>query len=174
MPFYFFYNIININFMSCNKIFSLVLFLLISSFAFAQTTKKETYKVAGECGMCQKKIETAAKKAGARYASWNVDTKELTVTYNSTSSNTAKIQQAVANSGYDTPNFKASEAAYNSLHDCCKYERTAAATCCAKEGKEDCCKKEGATCCADGTCTKDTACCKDNATCKDATCCKKS
>ena len=80
--------------------------------------------MSGECGTCKKKIETAAKKAGATYALWNVDSKELTVKYNSTTTNSAKIQKTIADAGYDTQDFKASDKAYNSLDGCCQYERT--------------------------------------------------
>lgn len=103
-------------------LFSLV-FILMASIGFAQT-KSETLKVSGECGSCKKKIETAAKKAGATYAVWNVDSKELTIKYNSTSTNSAKIQKAIADVGYDTPDFKATDEAYNKLDGCCQYERT--------------------------------------------------
>ena len=103
-----------------------VVFISIASFGFAQA-KTETLKVSGECGTCKKKIETAAKKAGATYASWNVDSKELTVKYNSTSTNSAKIQKTIADAGYDTQDFKASDKAYNKLDDCCQYERTTSA-----------------------------------------------
>src|SRR5215212_7292316 len=147
----------------------LVSFLLMSATTFAQT-KTEDIKVAGECGTCKKKIESAAKKAGASYAVWNVDTKQLTVKYTSSSTNTAKIEQAIANAGYDTPGFKATEAAYNKLDDCCKYERAASAdskTCCdSKKCAEESCMK-------DGKCSKDMSCCKDSG-CDQKDCCKKS
>jgi periplasmic mercuric ion binding protein len=133
-------------------------FTLICSGAFAQKgsfnqTKTETFGVSGECGQCKKKIETAAKDAGATYAVWNVKSKELTVKYNSESSNTAKIQQRIADAGYDTPLAKASDSAYNSLDECCQYDR---ATKTSQAGA----KAEETTCC-----TKDAACCKDGATC---------
>jgi hypothetical protein len=105
---------------------SIILFLfltLVVSFGFAQP-KSETLKVSGECGSCKKKIESAAKKAGASYAVWNMDSKELTIKYNSTSANSAKIQKAVADAGYDTPDYKATDEAYNKLDGCCQYERT--------------------------------------------------
>jgi len=100
-----------------------VLLISIASLGFAQQ-KSETLKVSGECGSCKKKIETAAKKAGATYAVWNVDSKELAIKYNSTSTNSAKIQKAVADAGYDTPDYKATDEAYNKLDGCCQYERT--------------------------------------------------
>src|SRR5689334_4524044 len=99
------------------------LLIAITSAGFAQA-KTETFKVSGECGSCKKKIESAAKKAGASYAVWNIDSKELTIKYNSTSTNTAKIQKAIAVVGYDTPDYKASDEAYNKLDDCCQYERS--------------------------------------------------
>ena len=55
--------------------------------------------------MCKKKIETAAKDAGATYALWNEESKELTVKYKSTSTNTAKIEKQIADVGYDTQRF---------------------------------------------------------------------
>jgi len=123
--------------------------IVLSLGAFAQS-KTETFAVSGECKMCKKHIETAAKDAGATYAVWNVDSKKLTVKYNSESSNTAKIQQRIADAGYDTPLAKASDSAYNSLDDCCQYKRTAQSS--QTSDKASCC-------------TKDAACCKDGSTC---------
>lgn len=151
------------------KIFSLAtLFTVVSMTAVAQT-KTETFKVSGNCGMCKSKIEKAAKEAGAKDASWDADTKDLTVTYKSSSTNTAKIQQKIAEVGYDNAGFKATAESYNKLHGCCKYERTDADT---HEGKMECCK--------DGKCTKEghdgkTCCKKDDAKmdcCKDGKCTK--
>jgi hypothetical protein len=145
------------------SLFSL-LFISLSFFALAQE-KTETIKVSGECGMCKKKIEKAAKTAGASYAAWDVDKKELVVKYNSTSSNTAKIEKAVAAAGYDTQNEKASEEAYNKLDECCQYQRTAEvkAGCCANCSGEnaDCCKDGKCADCKDGKCDKNMECCKD-------------
>lgn len=103
-------------------LFSLVL-LFVTSIAFAQT-KTETLKVSGECGTCKKKIETAAKKAGASYAIWDKETKELTIKYDSKKTTTNKIETAIAAAGYDTPDVKATEEAYKKLDDCCQYERS--------------------------------------------------
>lgn len=142
-------------------------FLFVSLLASAQT-KTENIRVAGECGTCKKKIETAAKKAGASYALWNPDTKVLTVKYNSSSSNTARIEKAVAAAGYDTQDVKADETAYNNLDDCCKYDRDTLkpASCC------DDAKCAQSACMKDGKCTPGSACCQQ-AACKDKECCKK-
>ena len=45
------------------------------------TEKTETFKVLGNCGMCQKTIQTAALDAGAKSAVWDVDAHTLTVTF---------------------------------------------------------------------------------------------
>lgn len=135
--------------------------MAIASFGFSQDVKKETLKVAGECGMCKKKIEKAAKDAGAAYADWNTQTKILTISYNSLSTNSAKIQQKIAGVGYDTPQFKATDEAYNKLEKCCQYDRTEATTGNSSDKTKSCCQKT-----ADG---KMPACCDDSS----KNCCEK-
>jgi copper chaperone CopZ len=152
--------------------------LTISSFSQSRT---ESIPVSGNCGMCEAKIEKAAKTAGATSADWSTETKLLTVKYNSSSTNAARIQQAVAAAGYDTRDFKASDEAYKKLHACCQYDRTAATSanhqcsdkCDMKDGKctdmaackdKGCCKAEGKSmdCCAKGDgSASNTDCCKN-------------
>jgi hypothetical protein len=146
-------------------IFSTLFFALSQNLTAQNTNDK--FKVAGECGMCKKKIETAAKSAGATYAAWNADTKELEVKYNSSSSNAAKIQKSIAAVGYDTPKYRATDEAYENLHECCKYDRTAATENCCADGK--CTKCDS---CKDGKCEKQGDCCKDG-NCTKGDCCKK-
>ena len=138
------------------KIGSLLpLFIALAIVSFGQNTKTETIAVSGNCSMCQKKIEKAAKQAGATTADWNKDTKVLTIKYNSSTTNAAKIQQGIATVGYDTRDFKAADESYNKLPACCQYDRTAAAG-----------KHEAMDCCKDGKCSKPGHDGKD--------CCKKS
>ena len=165
------------------KIFStFFLCCAIATTSFSQKTKTETFQVSGNCGMCETKIEKAAKTAGASYADWNKDTKVITVKYSSTSSNLAKIQKSIADAGYDNVGVKTTTEAYDKLHDCCKYDRATVATTdsekmdCCKDGKctkeghdgKDCCKKDATAkmdCCKDGKCTKEghdgKDCCKN-------------
>ena len=107
------------------NIYAAILFSIFAiNFSYAQTSvKKETIKVWGNCGMCKTTIEKAAKKAGATAANWNEENKELQVSYavNKTSSN--KIQQGIANAGYDTQDFTAATKVYNKLPACCQYDR---------------------------------------------------
>ena len=144
------------------RVFSFAVCLMaIANLSFAQSVT-ETFDVSGNCGMCENKIEKAAKDAGATAAEWDVDTKKLTVTFNSSSTNLAKIQKKIAKVGYDNAGATASQESYDKLHGCCKYERTgtneAKVTSC-KDGNCDGCEncKE---CCKDGKCT-DGKCCKD-------------
>ena len=144
------------------KLFIVASALFLTHSTFAQSTQ-EKFKVSGECGMCKSKIEKAAKTAGATFADWNTDTKELTVKYESKSSNAAKIQQSIAGVGYDTPGFKATDEAYNKLHSCCKYERKSVSDYNAKA--DDCCngeKCEKCEKCKEGKC--------DHKACKDGDC----
>ena len=164
------------------SIFSITMLLASINFIASAQDKTEKIKVAGECGMCKNKIEKAAKEAGATLANWNADNKELTVTYNSTSSNTAKIEKAIAAVGYDTQHEKATEAAYNSLHACCKYERQSVdkTACCTDGSCTHCQEKCGkdAACCKTGTCSAhhqagDEAKCAQHEHAKGAACCSK-
>ena len=106
------------------KLFSILFFSLFSfQFSFAQTSKTETIKVNGNCGMCKKHIEKSALAAGATTADWDKKTKFLNISYDPALSNSAKIQAAIAEAGYDTQDFKASDSAYNKLDECCQYDR---------------------------------------------------
>ena len=143
--------------MKALKLFSLItICLAITSITNAQNATTETFAVSGNCGMCKKKIETAAKDAGATYALWDVDKKELTVKYSSSTTNTAKIQKKIAEVGYDNAGFTSTTEAYNNLPGCCKYERASGEKmACCKDGK--CEKKDHGekACCTDGKCEKE-------------------
>jgi periplasmic mercuric ion binding protein len=94
--------------MKSNIILSIIALFLFNA---VSAQKKETVKVWGNCGMCQKTIETAAKSAGAPEAQWNTESKVLTVAYKAKKTDLTKIEQAIAAAGYDTQNFTAPDAA---------------------------------------------------------------
>lgn len=173
-----------------------LLFITIFSFGFlfaTAQTKTESVKVLGNCGMCQGRIEKAAKAAGATSAKWDVDTDMLTVSYNGAATSLSAIETKVASIGHDTQNKTAPKEAYNKLHGCCQYERkgaTTSATSCCKDGVS-CCTEGGACCaisapvstasikdcCADGRagCKTGEDCCADGAVCCNSSkdCCSK-
>lgn len=136
-----------------------LIFSLISLFSFGQKTaglKQEKIKVWGNCGMCKTTIEKAAKNAGASVAKWDEETHVLAVSFRSSKTSAAKIQEKIAAAGYDTQDYTASDAAYNKLHSCCKYER------------------KGATenpVASSGKCCTATSCAKEKAACQPANCC---
>lgn len=83
-----------------------------------------TFKVSGNCDMCKKKIETAAKSVkGVRSAVWNAETQTITVKYDDSKAKLIDIHNKIASVGYDTDKVRADDKTYEKLHSCCQYER---------------------------------------------------
>lgn len=103
--------------------------LIISSFALVAAVatnaqdKTETFKVYGECGMCEKRIEKAAKIDGVNKADWDVDSKVMTISYDPAKTDGKKVQKAIAAVGHDTDKETAKGDVYKKLPGCCLYER---------------------------------------------------
>jgi copper chaperone CopZ len=97
--------------------------LLMATFSFAQNKNaKATLDVDGVCMMCKDRIEKASIKAkGVKIADWNVETHELKLIYNEKKTSLAEIKQSIADVGHDVEDLKATDEAYNSVHDCCRY-----------------------------------------------------
>jgi periplasmic mercuric ion binding protein len=89
----------------------------------AQGLRIESFPVSGNCGMCKKTIEAAAKAAGASVATWNAEKAILKIGFNPTKTTRVKIEQAIAAKGYDTKNVKGNDSAYANLPACCQYDR---------------------------------------------------
>ena len=105
-----------------------IIFLLNISVAQSQTTviveeMTSKFKVYGNCGMCEKRIEKAAKIEGVSSADWNVETKILTITFNPAVVRPSQVHTAVAAVGHDTEKVRADDEVYANLHGCCQYER---------------------------------------------------
>ena len=112
----------------------IALFAISISSVNAQTEKKAEFEVAGNCGMCKIRIEKAAKSVdGVSSAVWDKETKMIEVAYNPEKSDIHKIHMAIAKAGHDTKMHKATDAVYDKLPGCCKYERISARSseCCA-------------------------------------------
>jgi len=164
----------------------------LSTTVAAQQLYNAQIKVWGNCGMCKKTIETAAKNAGASTANWSEDAKILAVSYDSSKTDGKKIQKAVAESGYDTQDFTAPKAAYDKLPGCCQYDRKPGAVKAQLAAKaedvpkchnmvnsgksSDCCTPSNA-CCKEGKCEQrltagavasTQSCCKEAS----SSCCK--
>jgi periplasmic mercuric ion binding protein len=130
--------------------------------------------------MCKNNIEKAAKAAGARYANWSEETHVLTVKYTKKDSRAA-IQQKIAAAGYDNEGAKATQASYDRLHGCCKYDRNAAPAGITEQppvaaaALKACCKekleKGEAACCMPET-AKMHGCCRKSIAAGKEACCK--
>lgn len=101
--------------------------LLSITFVNAQikNAKTETAKIYGNCGMCEKTIETAANVNKTAKVDWNVDTKMASITYDTKKTNPDEILKRIALAGYDSDKFLAPDAVYDKLHGCCQYDREA-------------------------------------------------
>ncbi|MCA6066910.1 TonB-dependent receptor [Chryseobacterium sp. RG1] len=97
-------------------------FLLSAQFIFTQHLSKNQFKVKGNCEMCKERIENAAKKAGAKTASYSIDLQTLTLETDDTIS-TDNILKRVAEAGHDNEKFKSTDTEYEALPGCCHYER---------------------------------------------------
>ena len=88
-------------------------------------TKTATIKVSGTCSMDKRRIETAAYLVdGVKSAFWDEYTQALTLTYSVFKKDAAEnAQRKIASFGNDTEKYKADDAAYNKLPDCCHYQR---------------------------------------------------
>lgn len=89
----------------------------------AKAEKQATFKVYGNCGMCETTIETALEQKGIYLADWDKETKMIQVSFDSTQYKLEDIHHLIANAGYDTDIERAPDDAYDSLHECCQYER---------------------------------------------------
>ncbi len=108
------------------KVFTLFLCMTtFSSCATAQKAAKKvetaTYKVAGVCDMCKKRIENAALIKGVKLAEWDKESQLLRIVYKTSKTSETAILQSVADAGYDSEKIAASDAAYNKLPACCAY-----------------------------------------------------
>lgn len=91
-----------------------------------QNAKTATLHVYGNCGMCKKTIESAANKSGISQAVWGVDSKMLTLTYDSSKTTPQEVLRRVADAGYDSDAITAPDNAYFARPECCQYTRKAA------------------------------------------------
>lgn len=102
----------------------MMMMLVLTAFCgWAQAkTVRTQFAVAGKCGMCEQRIEKAAKSVrGVLSANWNQQTKKLTLVYDNTKTTPAKVQQAIAAVGHDAGKAKASAKVYGKLPSCCRY-----------------------------------------------------
>ncbi|HQQ94636.1 MAG TPA: heavy-metal-associated domain-containing protein [Bacteroidia bacterium] len=102
--------------------FIITVFILSLNLSAQQNSVKTvTLGVSGDCDECKANIENAADIKGVKLCVWNSKSQQAVITYDESKVSLEKIEQAIANKGYDTEHLKASETAYYKLPKCCQY-----------------------------------------------------
>lgn len=95
-----------------------------NSYTYAAPPKKASITVAGNCGMCKKRIEKAASGLeGVVEAVWSADSKKMVIKYDAQKVSISDVKKKIAAVGHDTDEFKASKDVYDKLPGCCLYDR---------------------------------------------------
>lgn len=105
----------------------IMILLLFVSFASCNAQIKNetsiTEKIAGNCGMCKKTIEKAGNLKNEASVNWDKETKLATLTFDSKKTSKEAILKRIALAGYDNESYLAPKEAYESLPQCCQYDR---------------------------------------------------
>lgn len=81
-----------------------------------------SFRVEGECGMCQDRIEsTAMELDGVISAEWDIQSKIMDVIIDENVISISALRRSIAMAGHDNGNFLAPDEVYDNLHGCCKY-----------------------------------------------------
>lgn len=108
------------------KIIYVTLYFVLTNFiSFAQNNnaKSETFKVYGNCIQCKNRIENTLNEIGTFKANWSIDTKMLTVSYDSIKLYKSSISKKLALVGHDTEDSQTDDITYKNLPNCCYYKR---------------------------------------------------
>jgi copper chaperone CopZ len=107
------------------KVFYILLTVVLMGATIANgQAKKEEFKVYGNCGMCESRIEKAALSVkGVSVAKWNKESKMINVTFDDSKVKVHEIHSAIANVGHDTEMHKSKDKVYHKLPGCCQYQR---------------------------------------------------
>jgi copper chaperone CopZ len=90
----------------------------------AVDTISEVFTVYGNCGMCERTIEGLLKDVqGVFKADWDRETDQMKVSFNPQEIALDAIKQKIADVGYDSDTHRAKDEVYNSLPECCQYDR---------------------------------------------------
>lgn len=110
--------------MKTKAIFLTMVISILSIGTLLSQTNTEKFKVYGCCGMCEKRIEKAAKSVdGVMTAQWDKKTEMIEVSFDAAKTDVKKIHMAIADIGHDTDMYKAKDETYKSLPSCCRYKR---------------------------------------------------
>lgn len=101
--------------------------LMIVGTSFAGTSvrddkeKEVKIKTSAICGMCKARIErNLAFEKGVKESTLDVKSKVVTIKYNPSKTDVAKLKANISKTGYDAEEVAADEAGYAKLPSCCK------------------------------------------------------
>ncbi|MHC1733135.1 MAG: efflux RND transporter periplasmic adaptor subunit [Bacteroidales bacterium] len=86
------------------------------------STGHAEFRVEGLCEMCKDRIETTAKKVhGVKSAEWDIDTKQLHISFDKSHTEIDDVKKAIADAGHDNDKYRAPDEVYSALPECCLY-----------------------------------------------------
>jgi copper chaperone CopZ len=103
--------------------FLVILFMLSAHSLSAQTKKTDTVQINSSvvCQMCKDRIENSlAYEKGIKDVSVDLETKKITVKFNTKSTSVEEIRKKISKLGYDADLVLADPDAYAKLPACCK------------------------------------------------------
>ena len=101
----------------------IIILALMFSFAKPSFAQNDTIYIVTSalCDQCKSTIENYLSfEKGIKKSTLDIDSKILTVIYNTEKTSPDKIRVAVTKSGYDADEMKADEKTFRKLPDCCK------------------------------------------------------
>ncbi len=105
------------------KIFTVFILFLTACNGGGGSIKESTVHVWGNNEKCKITIEKACVLDGVKDADWSVESKLLTVKYDTNKVSLDFILESVSKAGYDNERFFANDYAYEALEPGCQYER---------------------------------------------------
>jgi len=106
-----------------SRINLIIFFLVLLIISCNNNVREIQVHVWGSCNLAKIKIDSAAKLDGVEIASWNQETKLLTLKYDSTKVTLDNILKNVSLAGFDNERYFGDDYEYEKLPDSCKYER---------------------------------------------------
>lgn len=104
-----------------NHLIKLICILSLISFGANAQITKAVIKTSGNCETCKETLEHNMKfEKGVKSVSFDIDSKNLSVQYDSKKTTIDALRKAVTKLGYDADSLPADPKAYNKLKDCCK------------------------------------------------------
>ena len=97
--------------------------MMAGSGAYSQVKKIDTIRIktSAMCGQCKDRIEGGlVYEKGVKDVVLDVETKVVTIKYNTKSTNPGELRKKISKLGYDADEVPADQAAYDKLPACCK------------------------------------------------------